>query len=337
MSTGAQVDVAALLELGLEESLAQTWIAMRAYPGAGIEELARVLGISEIQLREQLDALADRSLVRASQQSPGSLVPIAAEAAVAQLLQRQEQELAEQQARIQRQRDQITTTVEKRLRDDTAADGQIEHIIGADAVQARFEQLAYTTVASIDSLMPVVGLPAEMLAEAWPLDAELLRRGVKMRSLYLEAIRNDAAMISYARDLEAAGGHVRTAPALPQRLFISDARIAIVPLDPTTRGRGAAVISAPGVIASLLELFDSAWSNAAPLDIGNSVDPGSGLSNTERVLLGMLAEGSTDEAAAKKLGVSLRTVRRIMADLMHRLDAGSRFEAGIKAAKKGWL
>lgn len=51
----------------------------------------------------------------------------------------------------------------------------------------------------------------------------------------------------------------------------------------------------------------------------------------------MLAAGLTDEAAAKRLGVSLRTVRRIMAGLMDRLQASSRFEAGLKAAQKGWL
>jgi DNA-binding NarL/FixJ family response regulator len=136
--------------------------------------------------------------------------------------------------------------------------------------------------------------------------------------------------------MQAAGGDVRTSPTLPQRLYISDRRIAIVPLDPGSR-RGVAVVSAPAVVASLLELFDSVFHRAAPLDVGNPVDAATGLTDTERILLTMLARGATDETAAKKLGVSLRTVRRIMADLMQRLDAGSRFEAGIKAAKRGWL
>jgi len=45
----------------------------------------------------------------------------------------------------------------------------------------------------------------------------------------------------------------------------------------------------------------------------------------------------TDETAARRLGVSLRTVRRQMAALMERLCATSRFEAGLKAAQRGWL
>jgi DNA-binding NarL/FixJ family response regulator len=61
------------------------------------------------------------------------------------------------------------------------------------------------------------------------------------------------------------------------------------------------------------------------------------LSPGERELLLPLAKGMTDEAAAKRLGVSLRTVRRQMAALMERLGASSRFEAGLKAAQRGWL
>ncbi|WP_370345916.1 LuxR C-terminal-related transcriptional regulator [Catenulispora sp. EB89] len=327
-----------LLTLGLEEQLAQLWTAMAAAPGAGVADLAQILGLDESQARERLDALADRALVRTSQQHPELLLPITAEAALAQLLRLQEAELAEQQRRIQAQRDQIARTVTARLDDDGRDPAsQIEEVIGADAIHARFEQIALRTTTTVDSLVPATTLPARMLADAWPLDADLLRRGVAARSLYLEAVRNDAHLADYARDLASAGAQVRTSPTLPQRLFISDRRIAVVPLDPTVRGRGTAVVTAPGVIASLLELFETVWRNAAPLDVGKPVDAHTGLSDTERTLLNLLADGATDETAAKKLGISLRTVRRIMADLMQRLDAGLRFEAGMKAAKRGWL
>ena len=313
-------------------------MAMNAVPGVGVRELAEILGIGETRVRTCLDALADRALVRASQQTPGLLLPITPEAALAQLLRRQEEEVAEQQRRIQAQRDQIARAVTARLSVvDRDEESQIEKVVGADAIHARFERLAYGSTTCVDSLVPATALPAEMLRDAWPLDADLLRRGVVCRAMYREAIRNDPPLHSYARDLLAHGAQVRTSPTLPQRLFISDRRIAVVPLDPTVRGLGTAIVTAPGVVASLLELFESVWRNAAPLDTGNPVDGATGLSDTERMLLTMLADGATDEAAAKKLGVSLRTVRRIMADLMQRLDAGSRFEAGIKAAKRGWL
>jgi len=62
-----------------------------------------------------------------------------------------------------------------------------------------------------------------------------------------------------------------------------------------------------------------------------------GLRPLDRALLQMLAQGCTDESAAKRLGLSLRTVRRMTAVLLGRLGARSRFQAGVRAAQQGWL
>jgi len=45
----------------------------------------------------------------------------------------------------------------------------------------------------------------------------------------------------------------------------------------------------------------------------------------------------TDEAAARRLGVSLRTVRRWASHLADRLGARSRFQAGVRARERGWI
>ncbi|MEZ5193006.1 MAG: hypothetical protein R2734_11170 [Nocardioides sp.] len=45
----------------------------------------------------------------------------------------------------------------------------------------------------------------------------------------------------------------------------------------------------------------------------------------------------TDEALARRLEVSPRTVRRIMAEVMSELGAASRFQAGVEAARRAWL
>ncbi len=56
-----------------------------------------------------------------------------------------------------------------------------------------------------------------------------------------------------------------------------------------------------------------------------------------RFLLQQLAVGAHDEQIARKLGISLRTVRRRVADLMRELGADTRFQAGVEAARRGWL
>jgi DNA-binding NarL/FixJ family response regulator len=43
----------------------------------------------------------------------------------------------------------------------------------------------------------------------------------------------------------------------------------------------------------------------------------------------------TDETAARRLGTSLRTYRRRVAELMAALEAGSRFQAGVRAGELG--
>jgi DNA-binding CsgD family transcriptional regulator len=61
------------------------------------------------------------------------------------------------------------------------------------------------------------------------------------------------------------------------------------------------------------------------------------LTHREREVLVLLGSGCTDEDVAERLGYSVRTVRRVITDLMQRLGARSRFAAGAKASDLGWL
>jgi DNA-binding NarL/FixJ family response regulator len=61
------------------------------------------------------------------------------------------------------------------------------------------------------------------------------------------------------------------------------------------------------------------------------------LTDQESVVLRLLADGHTDDVIGRRLGLSARTVRRIVAVVMRRLDARSRFEAGVHAVQRGWL
>ncbi|WP_070013337.1 helix-turn-helix transcriptional regulator [Streptomyces abyssalis] len=54
-------------------------------------------------------------------------------------------------------------------------------------------------------------------------------------------------------------------------------------------------------------------------------------------ILELMAEGCKDDVAARKAGISLRTYRRYVAEIMRKLGAESRFQAGSIAAQKGLL
>jgi DNA-binding NarL/FixJ family response regulator len=51
----------------------------------------------------------------------------------------------------------------------------------------------------------------------------------------------------------------------------------------------------------------------------------------------MMATGASDEVIARRLNISVTTVRRHIATIMQRLGVSSRFAAGAAAQRKGWI
>jgi len=328
-------------ELGLDAVTRAVYTAMLADPAVGVTDLAARLARTETEIRGALDQLVDLSLVRPSREHVGRLLPVSLAVGLQTLLRRQENELAA------RRRDIDAGQAAARLISDQARDGRgqasptgprdVERLIGLDAVQARLEELGAGAKVEVLSLVPGKAIPAEALAAAKAGDSDLGERGVPVRVLYQDAVRNDPATVAYGLWMARRGTRIRTTPLLPQRLLIVDRQVAMVPLDPGDPSAGAVCTTNPGLVDQLVAFFEQIWADATPLEEPRPVESDTGLTSVERKLLVLLAAGSTDEAAAKRLGVSGRTVRRIMADLMERLDASSRFEAGMRAKERGWL
>jgi DNA-binding CsgD family transcriptional regulator len=143
--------------------------------------------------------------------------------------------------------------------------------------------------------------------------------------------------MEYCEWVHSLGGEVRTTPTLPLRLLIIDSEIAIMPLDPTNHDAGAVVHRSPAVVALGLALFDVYWSKATNPFEADDLANEEPLTSQETEILRLLAGGAKDEQVARLLGISLRTARRITAGLAERVDAASRFELGVAAAKRGWV
>ncbi|MDD9205703.1 hypothetical protein PU560_04365, partial [Georgenia sp. 10Sc9-8] len=119
------------------------------------------------------------------------------------------------------------------------------------------------------------------------------------------------------------------------RLQVHDAEAAVVALDPSDLSRGAVVVHTPGIVSGLQALFEELWADAEELVACE--ERGGAPSPEEIELLRVLARGAKDESAARTLGVSVRTVRRMIAALSERLDAPGRFAMGAEAARRGWI
>ncbi|MFG1941758.1 helix-turn-helix domain-containing protein [Nonomuraea sp. NPDC048826] len=90
------------------------------------------------------------------------------------------------------------------------------------------------------------------------------------------------------------------------------------------------LLRTPIVVGMLTSLFEELWSRAVPLPWGRRGDA------TVQVVR-LAAQGLSDETIARQLGVSVRTVRARFAEAMAELGAQSRFQAGVEAARRGWL
>ncbi len=212
-----------------------------------------------------------------------------------------------------------------------------ERLIGMDAIQNRIKELALSSTTECMTFNPGGAQSAASLEASKPLDRDVIARGVDMRTVYLDSVRNDGTTSEYAHWLTELGGHVRTVPVLPVRMVLVDRRVALLPVDADNSRKGAIQLSSPGVISALVDLFERVWGQAVPLGAPPQKRQDNGLTPREQELLKLLAQGLTDAAAGKSLGLSLRTVRRMTADLSERLNARSRFEAGLRAGQRGWL
>ncbi|ALO09495.1 Erythropoiesis-stimulating protein [Streptomyces venezuelae] len=314
--------------------------AVLAHPQAEFEALRERLGLPEDELRAALDKLSELALVRPAFDHPHCFRAVDPEVGIQAVIARQQERLAAEQQRIE----QIRLAAAQLAADFTAArphkqiDG-IERLDGIEEIRERISRLVRDVSTEVMTLAPGGAQSEASMEAAKPQDQALLERGVRMRTLYLDSVRNSPATVAYANWLAELSGEVRTTPSLPIRLMVLDRRVAIVPTDEENSRAGALVLSGSGTVTALCALFDTIWDNALPLGgaASREREDERGLSPQESEALRLLGQGLTDDAVAKRLGVSPRTARRIAADLMEKLGARSRFQAGSRAVAKGWL
>lgn len=139
-----------------------------------------------------------------------------------------------------------------------------------------------------------------------------------------------AALLRRAR---AAGEEMRIADELAGSMLIADSTAVLLPLG--VRSSGALTIGSPLVVDAMREFFDLVWLRSVPWIERDGTDEL--LTPVQRQVVALMAVGHSDEELAEHLGVSLRTVRRYVAEVMEALHADTRFTAGIAAAQAGLL
>ncbi len=211
-----------------------------------------------------------------------------------------------------------------------------EQLIGVSEVRDKLAELQAGCRSTVWSLNPGGAQSPDNLARSLPLCEASLGRGVEMRAIFLDSIRNDEATIGHTRTLVDLGAEVRTLPVLPLRLVMVDGESAVLPADAADSSMGALLVRTPGILTSLEALFRELWRQARP--VGASRPQAAGAPKAqELVALDLWRRGGTDALVATRLGISERTVRRMSDHLCDRLGARSRFDLGVRALLAGWI
>ncbi|MFJ8637399.1 LuxR C-terminal-related transcriptional regulator [Streptomyces sp. NPDC093568] len=328
-----------LSTLGVDTTSEAVYRTMLDRPDWGVAEISVHLGLPEAEVHAGLDRLAELRLLRPKFSNSSILRPVSLDVGVQILLARREEEVRRAQEEFAAGRAAALEILEAQAQAPADSSGyRYEELSSIEEIQDRLERLTHSCTKRLLSFHPGGAQPLAQLEASKPLDTDLFGRGVEMRTLYQDSVRNDQDTFRYAQWLTESGGQVRTTPVLPIRMVLFDDTAALLPIDPDNTAAGAVQVSGPCVITALTALHEAVWERAAPF--GTAADrerDGEGLTGQERQMLKLLAQGMTDEVAARHLGIGVRTARRMMSSLMQRLGARSRFEAGVLAERCGWL
>ncbi|MFH5821618.1 helix-turn-helix domain-containing protein [Georgenia sp. AZ-5] len=318
--------------LGLDANAIAVYRTLLLSPSVTHAQLAERAGVDHDGVHLALDVLEQKGLLRRSHSDPAGVRTESPQVAFERLLGDQEEKLHRAQEQLSSIRTGAAQLVDEYQRSVNRRRGEVEHLVETDEIVSRLVELGENVAASIDSVVtkqPTV----HQLRESKMDEEKYFERGIKLRTVYPASARHDELVVEYAKWLAARGGAARTSITVPNRVLIYDGEVAVLMFDPEDHSRGAVIINTPGVVATLRAMFELIW--AASTDLAPSDDED--LRPEERELLQLLARGLKDEAIARQLGISIRTVRRMINNLSLRMETSSRFALGAKAAERGWL
>jgi DNA-binding NarL/FixJ family response regulator len=292
-------------------------------------QLTDSLGLTLAELRRATDQLLALGLVRAAPGRDGEMSCVSPDSAADLLLAPLEDEIRERSSlaiRIRAGLQALVPEYEAGLAARRRSQA-VELIAGLDAVRKVMADLARKCVSSLITSQPGGGRSVEVLEEAVGRDEAMLRRGVRMRTIYQHTARYDAPTASYVERVSTLGAEVRTLGDSLMRMIVFDKEVGIIEV--RSHPHSALLIREPNVLDFMVAAFDRAWISAMPFPASAARNDVKQVSNEiSRLIISLLAEGSNDKAIARRLGMSERTCQRYVRQILDQTGARTRFEAG---------
>ena len=316
-----------LRTVGVDEFDERVYRALLRFPGATTDDLVSIVDLSAPEVGAALSRLTRLGLVRAVEPA-GTYTPNDPEPALAALVHRREAELQAVRAAAA----DLTADYQiGRLRANP--EQLVEVVTGRQDIYRRTMELYEGATSEIMAFeRPPYAVPADFDEVA--AEQPILERGVALRVVYSAEALAAPRKFDTVRALTELGERARTLPALPLKLMIVDRRTARVSLTTDAYAtESVAIIQTSGLLDALIALFEAYWGRAHPMGGAGASE----LSRAEARVLELLGAGFKDEAIARNLRTSMRTVGRRVERILAHLDAATRFQAGAQAARRNWL
>ncbi|WP_435059771.1 LuxR C-terminal-related transcriptional regulator [Streptomyces sp. bgisy060] len=330
---------------GSDQALA-VYQELRARPEAGFDEVADRLELSADERERCRQELASLGLTAPPAPDPSGRredptprpVVVDPDVALLRLLRRERDRLQDRLAATSRAHTALEALAGPFLRAGAAPRSEVEVEIVTDPQRVLRELADLTTsVRTAVHVMHTGSVRREDMAAELERDRRRAARGVRVRAMYSRRVGTVPEMGQHLDDRAALGVELRLSPVVPMNMVLADENFALLPTDPHDPDSPTILARGPGLVRSYLALYEYCWQAASRHGEAPGETRGDGLSDQQRAALQMLASGIKDEQIARSLGVSLRTVSRLLSEVMQELGAASRFEAGVKAARLGLL
>ena len=169
------------------------------------------------------------------------------------------------------------------------------------------------------------------LRAPWLTRGEEVRRICVFDSSVLDLPRSAEALES----LDEAGVQVRLRPGLALGIVVVDRSVAIVDVSShDSTGYGSIVVRHRPLVEALAQLAEATYAASRTPPRPSSAARGH-YGDREARVLALLSAGAADSTVARQLGISQRTVERDIRKMMDDLNATTRFQAGVQAARRG--
>jgi DNA-binding CsgD family transcriptional regulator/sugar-specific transcriptional regulator TrmB len=292
-------------------------------------QVARATGLPDPAVAHLLTTLEKRGLVSRHDTGYRASPP---EVALGALLSERDQELDRIRLLTATLQGQYSESI--RLRHTTEF---VEVVRGQEQVNRYYLHLVREARTGLDVLTkpPYLAGPGQVGRTLDAMDAGI-RRGVRTRSVYDGDALDEDGTLAIARQSMELGEEARAVGGLPFKLAIVDGRIGFMPLDIRFPALGALLVHASALLDALIAVFEGIWARAVPLQADRHAGPGE-LTPRAGDVLRLMAAGLKDEAIARALSLSRRTVQKHVSDIMTTLGARNRFQAALLARSRGWV